>query len=195
MEAALPSAMYLRREEYEVRDVAQSAAEWLVERYHYAGGGPNTGVFRHGLFLRGGEHILGVAWWLPPTKRAAESVAGEDWRRVLALSRLVIAPNVPTNGASFLLGQSIRRVRADGRWSTLVTYADEGEGHTGAIYKATNWVPDGVRRGHSTWVVPTTGRRVAIKAGNRTRTRDEMLALGLVNLGPSRKRRFVMKLR
>ena len=55
--------------------------------------------------------LLGVAQWLPPTRVAAESVNKENWQRVLSLTRLAVHPLVPTNGASFLLGRSIRIIR------------------------------------------------------------------------------------
>lgn len=183
---------HLDRSLYEVRDVPHAIATSLVRAHHYARGGPNTGVFRHGLFLRGAEEPLGVAWWLPPTKVAAQSVA-EEWRTVLSLTRLVVVPDMPTNAASYLLGASIRMIRRDGRWKHLVTYADEGQGHTGAIYLATNWKYVGMRPGDPVWVTPE-GRQVSRKSASNSRTSAEMRALGYRSLGPTRKHKFVMSL-
>jgi hypothetical protein len=180
----------LDRQRYEIRDVSLTVATALVAEHHYAKGGPNTGVFRHGLFEVGAEEPLGVAWWLPPTKVAAQSVC-ENWRGVLSLTRLVVIPGMPTNAASFLLGASIRRVRRDGRWCHLVTYADEGQGHTGAIYRATNWHYAGTRPGDPVWVTEE-GRQVARKSASKSRTAAEMEALGYRSLGRSRKHKFVM---
>ena len=189
-----PPGEVLRVTDYEVRDVEQRVAADLVARWHYAKGGPNTGVFRHGLFRRGGDEPLGVAWWLPPTKVAAQSVAGEDWRNCLSLTRLVIAPEVPTNGASFLIARSIREIKKHGRWTHLVTYADTGEGHTGAIYLATGWAEVPASRGHPRYVT-AEGRHVAAKSANRTRTHAEMLELGYHFTPATHKRKFVMRLR
>lgn len=99
---------------------------------------------------------------------------------------------MPTNSASFLLSRSIDLIRRDGRWKTLLTYADEGEGHTGAIYRATNWEYVGAMRGHPAWV-DSSGRRVAIKA-TVNRTYAEMESLGLEKLPATRKHKFVMRL-
>lgn len=178
--------------DYEVRDVTQDVALDLVRSYHYARGGSKTAVYRHGLFLRSRpDAALGVAWWLPPTKPAAVSVAGEDWRSVLALTRLVVAPEVPTNGASFLLGRSIRLIRQGGVWRHLVTYADEGQGHTGAIYLATNWTPLGAQPArHPTWT-DAEGRHVSPKA-TKNRTFAEMEVLGYARGPASAKRKFVI---
>lgn len=184
---------HLDRSLYEIRPVDQATARGLVEAHHYARGGPNTGVHRHGLFLRGDDRCLGVAWWLPPTRVAAESVSA-DWRSVLSLSRLVVVPEVPTNGASFLIGQSVRALRREGRWKTLLTYADEGQGHTGAIYRATNWIFVGTRPGDPVYVDPASGRMVARKSAGTSRTNQQMLDLGYVNTGRTRKHKFVMHL-
>lgn len=182
----------LRREDYEVRDTPLSVAQDLVRKHHYARGGSNTAVYVHGLYERGGETCLGVAWWLPPTKVAAQSVA-EDWRGVICLTRLVVVPDVPKNAATFLLGNSIRAIRRDGRFHTLLTYADERQGHTGAIYRASNWEYMGVRPGSEAWV-GADGRQVAKKA-THSRTTAQMLELGYTRIPPSRKHKYVMRLR
>jgi len=185
---------HLAKEDYFIAPISQALAKSLVEQHHYSKGGSNTAVYRHGLFhIDAPDICLGVAWWLPPTKVAAQSVH-DDWRRVLSLTRLVVVPGVPTNGASFLMARSIREIQRTGDWTALVTYADEGQGHTGAIYKATNWTYKGIRPGHAVWV-DSTGRHVAKKAGPRTRKNAEMLELGYTNTGATRKHKFVMYLK
>ncbi|MFT4258032.1 hypothetical protein [Microbacterium sp.] len=184
---------HLRAVDYYIEDIPHAAALDLVQRYHYAKGGSNTAVFRHGLFRAGQSEPVGVAWWLPPTKPAAVSVAGDGRKGVLVLTRLVVAPEIPTNGASFLLGRSIRRIRQNPRWTHLVTYADEGEGHLGQIYRATNWEYQGAMRGHPGWV-DKEGRRVSVKAATN-RTYEEMEEMGLTKLPASRKHKFTMDLR
>lgn len=185
---------HLRKGDHEVRTVDLSVARALVEAHHYSRGGSNTATFRHGLFrIDDPERCLGVAWWIPPTKAAAQSV-DPAWQQVINLTRLVVIPGVPTNAASYLLGRSIALIRRDGRFKTLLTYADEGQGHTGAIYRATNWDYLGIRPGDPVYVT-ADGRHVARKAGGRTRTNAEMLELGYSNTGRTRKHKFVMRLR
>lgn len=181
---------HLDRKEWIVRACTLEEARVLVARYHYTGGGSNTRTFSHGLYRVTSDIAEGVTWWIPPTKSAALSV-DEEWQKVISLTRLVIVPGMPTNAASFLLGRSMRMIRDDGRYRTLLTYADEGQGHTGAIYRATNWEYLGVREGDPVWIDPMTNRHVARKAGPKTRTHAEMLALGYVNTGRSRKHKFI----
>jgi hypothetical protein len=182
---------HLRRSDYEVRPISRSEALDLVKRYHYAGGGANTAVYTHGLFRVGCNEPLGAAWWLPPTKNAAAATVplGYDWRRTLALSRLVVHPDIPTNGASFLLGGSERLIRAAREWTCLVTYADTWRGHEGAIYRATNWEYMGLTTPEAVWV-DENNRMVARKRGPRTLTNAEMLERGYRCLGRFPKHKF-----
>lgn len=183
------------KNDYTVKTVELSVARSLVQKYHYSRGGSNTATFRHGLYLKTDpENCLGVAWWIPPTRTCAESVCGEEWKTCLSLTRLVIVPGMPTNSASFLLGRSIRIIQNDSRWKHLVTYADEGQGHRGQIYRATNWTYVGAMKGDPTYV-DQDGMHVSRKAGPVTRTNQQMLDLGYRNVGRTKKHKFTITLR
>lgn len=180
---------HLRAADYEVRSIVKhSDVVEIVVRCHYSKSAPNTSTYRHGLYLRGCSDLLGATLWIPPTKNAAATVSG-DWRSVLSLSRLVVVPGQPTNAASFLMAASMRMVdRA--RWPTLLTYADTGRGHTGAIYRATNWDCLGSVPAGDTWVGPD-GEQRGRKRGPRTYTAGEMISLGYVRSPPMPKIKFV----
>lgn len=189
-----PNAPVLRAKDYEVRPITQTKARELVEKYHYAKGGSNTATHRHGLFLKDGDECLGVAWWLPPTKDCAIANYPEgDWQKVVTLSRLVLLPEVAQNGASYLMGSSIRKITKEGKWECLLTYADTWRGHGGAIYKATNWEYKGLTKPSPVWV-DQDGRMVARKAGPKTRTKKQMEALGYTHLGDFPKHKYRMLL-
>jgi hypothetical protein len=159
---------------------------------HYARGASNTRTYTHGLFRRGqilDGQAVGVAWWIPPTKSAALAWSPR-WQGVLALSRLAIRPEVPNNAASFLISKSVRLIdRA--RWHTLISYADSWRGHTGAIYLAAGWEYCGETKPEACYTL--NGRMTARKAGPKTRTHAEMLALGCVFEGRHSKSRFCLR--
>lgn len=182
----------LRRGEWAVHSIQEHGdACRLIRAWHYSGGAPNSSTFRHGLFrsdlvLHGDAY--GVAMWIPPTRSTAESIAGkDDWLGVLTLSRLVIDPGAPRNAASFLMAASIRLIPAD-RWPVLVTYADTAQGHTGAIYRATNWLCDGPVSAGDLW--EKNGRLQGRKRGGRTLTIAEMEDAGYVRQAAAPKIRF-----
>lgn len=178
----------LQAADYEVRTVPLAVCQALVTAHHYAKGGSNTATYRHGLFRVGSDACLGITWWLPPTKNAAKATFPLRWQGVLCLSRLVIVPDVPKNAATFLLSRSRKMIDRDA-WPALVTYADTWQGHTGGIYKADNWDYIGQTKPERIYTI--NGRMVARKAGPKTRTHAEMIALGAVCLGSFAKHKFV----
>lgn len=178
----------LRKEDFEVKPVSLKEARNLVENYHYAKGASNTAVATHGLYRIGDPECLGVAWWLPPTKAAALATYPDNWRGVLALSRLVIKPDVPKNACSFMLSRSMKLIDRT-LWPCLVTYADDWQGHVGTIYKATNWVYLGQTKPQPTYRIGD--RMVSRKAGPKTRTHQQMLDLGAAFIGKFSKHKFV----
>jgi len=182
----------IRRSDVEVKDISQEATELLVRENHYAKGVSNTGVYQHGLFFKGDPVCIGVAHWLPPTRVCAESVVkgtGRSWRQCLSLSRLVVLPSIPKNAASLLIGASIKIIQREGKWTSLVTFADEGHGHTGVIYRATNWEYMGMTKPEVSWV-DRSGRMVAKKSASKSRRQSEMIALGYRISGRFRKHKF-----
>lgn len=99
---------------------------------------------------------------------------------------------MPKNAASFLVGRSVRLIRQGGRWTHLVTFADQSQGHTGTIYRATNWRYVGLTKPEPRWV-DSSGRQVARKA-TTSRARSEMEALGHRMVGRFAKHKFTMTL-
>mgnify|MGYP001595490486 CR=1 FL=1 len=183
---------FIRSSDYFVAPAPLAEAQAMVREHHYSKGGSNTAVYIHGLFEKATNRLIGIAWWLPPTRVACESVNKPEWKRVLSLTRLVCLPDAPKNSASFLLGRSIELIRKDGRFVSLVTYADEGQNHTGQIYRATNWEYVGRTGPYPQWR-DKDGKQVARKA-TKNRTKAAMLALGHIRIGAFFKHKFVMHL-
>lgn len=179
---------------WSVRPLPHAEAAAFIATNHYARGASKTSVYRFGLFhFLAPSVTLGVTLWLPPTKAAACSVDPLRWRQVLALSRMAVAPGVPKNACSFLLGRAVRAIRRDRRFVALVTYADESQGHDGHVYRASGWTYCGRTGSNPRWVDPRTGRQVATQA-TTTRTADQMTALGYVRTGRFHKHKFIRRL-
>lgn len=181
----------LRKADWTVRVVDISVARRMVEKHHYAAGASNTATYLHGLFRKGEifeEQCCGVAWWIPPTRSAAEATYPTRWQGFLCLSRMVIMPEVPKNACTFLLARS-RQLIDRVTWPCLVTYADKWKGHSGAIYRADNWKYLGLTKPERTYQIK--GRMVSRKAGGKTRTHDEMIALGAEMVGSFARHKFV----
>ena len=183
----------LNKKEWIVRDVDIAVAHRMVEKLHYAAGAANTATFLHGLFRADAaffdESCEGIAWWIPPTRSAAEATYPQNWQGVLCLSRLVVRPDVPKNACSFMLARSRRLIDPE-RWPCLVTYADDWRGHLGTIYLADNWTYLGKTKPERTYQIK--GRMTSRKAGGKTRTHGDMMELGAEMVGSFAKHKFVM---
>lgn len=182
-----------RKQDYFVASVTDvGEAKHLIAAEHYAGGYSNTFVYLHGLYRVKDCALLGAAQWLPPTRPAAQTVNPRQWTRVLSLSRLVVHPDVPKNAASFLLGRSIRIIRQDGKWVSLVTFACESQGHIGIIYQATNWIFVGKTKPTDLWV--DAGGKQVSRLSTKTRNKKTMLSKNFHVKGRYRKNKYVMHL-
>lgn len=152
----------------------RQAARELVRQFHYTCAMSNTGKFfcakRDGV-------VVGAAVYLPPLLAAAVRHAQGDPKRVISLSRLVVAPGEPQNVAGMLIAASLRLLVAQGKHDTIVTYADMSEGHTGTVYRATNAQSCGVSKPRTYWIDPETGCRVS-QQSKRWRSNERMLELG-----------------
>lgn len=178
----------LRASEWVVEPCLFTQARAFIERHHYARGMSNTAIFTHALCCPLGG-LWGVAAWLCPTQRACKTVDPDDWTRVVGLSRLAIHPDVPKNACSFLISRSIRLIRLDGRYRSLVSFADSAQGHSGTIYRASGWTYVGQTVATPLWVDPL-GKMRSIKA-KKTFTVEEMKSKGWVFKGRHVKHKFV----
>lgn len=183
----------LKSEDWEVRHASLSEARAMVEQHHYAKGGSNTAVYIHGLYRKSDGSLQGIVWWLPPTRVACESVNKLEWKKVLSLTRMVVLPDVPKNACTFMLSRSVRLIRKDKRFVSLVTYADESQGHSGGVYRAANWIYVGRTGPYPRWI-SVDGKQVSPKA-TVNRTKAKMIALGHSKQGSFFKHKFVLHLR
>jgi hypothetical protein len=186
----------LRKEDWRVERLYDKRrfgeARELVRTFHYARGCSNTFTDLHVLLHKSSEKIMGCCFWLPPTRVAAESVNIHQWKRVVSLSRLVVHPSVPRNAATFMLSRAVKSIDREGRFCTLVTYADTEQGHTGTIYRAQGWEYIGL--GSKTPVyVDDSGKRVA-KKSTVNRTEKQLFDLGVKKIGNFAKHKFVKHL-
>ena len=108
------------------------------------------------------------------------------------MTRMAIIPGVPKNACSFLLARSIKKIREDGRFVSLVTYADESQDHKGLVYKAANWNYVGRTGPYPRWV-NQEGVQVAPKSTNN-RTKAQMEALGNKKVGSYYKHKYILHL-
>lgn len=127
------------RPSYDMRTVSLSDVRYLCEQFHGYGSAGNTAVYAFGVFECG--WIVAAYAWQPPPPGAAKAVCPEAPHGVLALSRMVAVPIEKRilRHVSRPLRRQMRSVIDRSRWPVLLTYSDEGQGHTGYVYKCSGW--------------------------------------------------------
>lgn len=143
---------------YDMRPCTIGEVQALCEIHHGYGGAGKAATYAFAVYESG--RVVAAYSWQPPPPGAARSVCPTQPQGVLALSRMVAVPRGERalNHVSKPLRRQMKRLIDRGRWPVLVTYSDEGQGHTGHVYKCSGWRPtkrskvpvfvdeDGVRR-------------------------------------------------
>lgn len=190
----LPLRTEFRKTEWHIRPVEYYLAAQLVEQYHYAKRVSSWCVYSFGLFLRGDPNCWGVTWWLPAPKLSVDKYAPGEYRTTLILSRMVVHPLVPRNGASFLLAGCVQEITRQGRFTLLLTYADTWQGHTGTVYKASNWHYEGMSQPTPIWH-DTDGVLTSAYQNGRRLTVKEMQSKGHHHIGDYPKHIYSLRLK
>lgn len=111
----------------------------LVRAHHGYGSTGASATYAFAVYEA--EKPVAAFVWQPPPPGAARGVCPEAPGGVLALSRMVAVPRSERTlrHISKPLRVQMRRLIDRGRWPVLVTYSDEGQGHTGHVYKCSGW--------------------------------------------------------
>jgi hypothetical protein len=95
-------------------------------------------LFREGNF--GIPEMVGVCVYTRPAgPSAGQSYYPEAPDKVLELRRLCLIDETPKNAESFFVSRSIKWLRQNTDWEFILSYADMEQGHSGVIYRASNF--------------------------------------------------------
>lgn len=124
---------------YDIRPCTIGDVKVFCSRFHGYHGAGKVAVYAFGVYEDGA--IVAAYAWQPPPLGSAKNVCPDAPYGVLALSRMVAVPRAQRrlNHVSKPLRYQMRGLIDRTRWPVLVTYSDEGEGHTGYVYKCSGW--------------------------------------------------------
>jgi len=95
-------------------------------------------LFRDGNF--GIPEMVGVCVYTRPAgPSAGQSYYPEAPDKVLELRRLCLIDETPKNAESFFVSRSIKWLKKNTDWEFILSYADMEQGHSGVIYRASNF--------------------------------------------------------
>ncbi len=172
--------------DYDLRACPMSVVADLCAKHHGYGSAGTLAVYAWAVY-EDGQPVAAYAWQ-PPPPGAATDVLPLAPGGVLSLSRMVAVPREERRlrHVSTPLRRQMRTLIDRGRWPALVTYSDEGQGHTGHVYKCSGWtktdrrkVPfytnaDGDRT--SSYANGVSGTRDLVRGGTTTIQRWEHIA-------------------
>lgn len=149
----------------------------LFESFHAYQGLSNSMTYCFAVEEKG--RIVAAFAWQPPG--AASSVCKEAPHGVLALSRMVAAPKTQRElrHISKPLKRQMRALIDRTRWPVLVTYSDEGLGHTGHVYKCSGWTP--TVRSRRPQYIDEAGARTSTYA-NGKHSREGLTRIGFAHI-------------
>ncbi len=179
----------LQLSDLHIKPVDRAVAMDLVVREHYLHREP-TFQCAFGLCL--GDVVLGVIiFGRPVSFTLCKGICGpNESGHVIEITRLWVNDLVPKNGESFLIGGSLRLLRArNSPFDIVVSFADTSAGHLGRVYQATNFLYTGknlpmrdpVPLGHVGHRL-TAGKTTDLKAWYRTTTGKEPEGLSTFDL-------------
>lgn len=152
---------YVNVSKLSVRLINKSVAESFVKNHHYthklSSARYTLGLFckednEHSFFSGDNEKLIGCLVYGHPVSRATVTSIFKtiplELDGLLELTRLVVLDGYGKNIESWFISQSFKWLRANDKGvKVLVSYADPEQGHTGLIYRATNWYYQGCGAG------------------------------------------------
>jgi hypothetical protein len=129
------------KDDYYIKQVSHRKAISIVIKYHYLHREAPCS-FAFGLFEKKTDELKGVViYGTPSSSPLREGICGKEEKfNVIELTRLWISDDVPKNGESFLVGNTLKLVDKE----IIVSFAEIQQGHVGTIYQATNWIYTGL---------------------------------------------------
>lgn len=125
--------------DYKVLVVDRKDVKDFIETWHYSkniNGLKSTfcfGLYDNDVLI--GSMIYGE----PAMNNQAKKYNKDNPEKVLELRRLCCIDDTPKNTESYFIGSTLRWLRKNTEYKTIISYSDLSFGHEGTIYKASNF--------------------------------------------------------
>ena len=127
-----------------VEEIPRKSVVKFIEKHHYSHNVNGVqSLYHYGLFTEGNFGIpkmIGAMMYAYPSMPATAAKYNPiNPEKCLELRRLVCIDDTPKNTESYFIGQTFKLLKRDTDMEVIVSFADQHHGHTGVIYKATNF--------------------------------------------------------
>lgn len=118
----------------------------FIETWHYSKS-INGCISDYCFKLMDGDNLIGAMFFGRMAMSGQWRRFGEKEQDVIELRRLCCIDSTLKNTESYFIGKALRWLKLNTKIKIVVSYADAEHGHTGVIYKASNFSLDGKRKG------------------------------------------------
>lgn len=124
---------------WKVESVSRKDIVRFIETWHYSKSiNGCIADYCYGLFDPNGK-LCGAMFYGRMAMAGQWKRFSNDKAQVIELRRLCCIDDTPKNTESFFIGKSLKLLRKDWGGKIVVSYADKEHGHSGIIYKASNF--------------------------------------------------------
>lgn len=131
---------------FTVKVVDRTDISQFIEKHHYSHN-INGCISDYCFALYDGENMIGAAFFGRMAMANQWKRFSDDETKVTELRRLVCVDDTPKNTESYFIGKMLRWLKKNTLLEVVVSYADAEHGHSGIIYRASNFKLDGFRKG------------------------------------------------
>jgi hypothetical protein len=103
------------------------------------------------------NRLVGVAIYGNPMSRHYNS------SETIELRRLCLIDDTPKNTESYFIAKTLKWLEKNTSYTSVVSFADPNHGHSGTIYKASNFHYDGLEKGGNPRVLKFRGREIHMR--------------------------------
>ena len=130
--------------DFTVEEIPRKSVVKFIEKHHYSHNVNGVqSLYHYGLFTEGNfglPKMIGAMMYAHPSMPATAAKYNPiNSDKCLELRRLVCIDDTPKNTESYFIGQTFKLLKRDTDMEVIVSFADQHHGHTGVIYKATNF--------------------------------------------------------
>ena len=130
--------------DFTVEYINRKALVSFIEKHHYSHNVNGVQSYHHfGLYTEGNfglPKMIGAMMYAIPSMPATASKYNPiNPNKCLELRRLVCVDDTPKNTESYFIGKTFKWLKKYTDMEVIVSFADQHYGHSGTIYKATNF--------------------------------------------------------
>jgi len=126
------------------KNITSKQAEPFILNKHYAHRKPSIS-YAFGVYIN--DKLKGiVTFGSPASPNLCRGVCGDEYKNnVIELNRLFLDDDLPKNTATQLLSFAFKQLKTIDNF-IIISYADTGMGHTGAVYQASSFLYTGLTK-------------------------------------------------